>query len=230
VFRSTDNGAHWEKLPGFPYEAFSIATDSRGGVIVGTLNDGVFSTTDDGERWTVVKKAPGCDGSECIAAGPWDELFITNHGNGALRRDEGGEWVSVATGIPLNYFYTDMAVTSAGYIFLATDGGGLFRTSSMVSSVDDNATSRITGASLDGVRPNPITSAGLLRFSVATPGPVRITLHDMLGRELRVIADGRVEAGEHEARFDAAGLPGGVYHCRMNVAGTTISRAVVVAR
>jgi hypothetical protein len=33
----------------------------------------------------------------------------------------------------------------------------------------------------------------------------------MLGREVAVLVNGRLDAGLHSARFDAAGLPSGMY-------------------
>jgi hypothetical protein len=44
---------------------------------------------------------------------------------------------------------------------------------------------------------------------------VRLAVYDRLGREVAVILDGRMDAGNHEARFDATGLASGVYLYRL---------------
>ena len=47
------------------------------------------------------------------------------------------------------------------------------------------------------------------------PGPVRLTVFNALGEEVAMLLDGFRVAGGHSVVFDAAGLPGGVYFCRM---------------
>lgn len=72
---------------------------------------------------------------------------------------------------------------------------------------------------LIGNRPNPFNPTTVVSFTVPAPGPVRLTVFNALGEEVSVLLDGVRGAGEHEVVFDAAGLPGGVYFCRMQGAG-----------
>jgi len=54
-------------------------------------------------------------------------------------------------------------------------------------------------------------------FSVATAAQVRITVFDLLGREVVTLADGRYEAGVYQAVFDGSLLPSGMYLVRADV-------------
>jgi hypothetical protein len=63
--------------------------------------------------------------------------------------------------------------------------------------------------------PNPFTTSATIGYDVAEPGLVRLTVYDLFGREVAVLADGVVEAGRYTAVFDAASLPTGVYLVRM---------------
>lgn len=63
--------------------------------------------------------------------------------------------------------------------------------------------------------PNPMAGPTTLRYRLAAPGAVRLTVYDLLGREVAVLVDGSFEAGRHDATFDAAGLPSGTYLVRM---------------
>ena len=80
---------------------------------------------------------------------------------------------------------------------------------------------------LDG--PNPARGAVRLRYSLAASGPARLVVLDVRGREVVVLADGPAAAGPHRARWDAAGLPAGVYAARLTTpAGASAVRFVLV--
>ena len=68
---------------------------------------------------------------------------------------------------------------------------------------------------LDQNYPNPFNPATEIRFRLADSGPVKLAVHDLLGRELAVLVDGVREAGSHNVSFDAVGLPSGVYVYRL---------------
>jgi hypothetical protein len=59
--------------------------------------------------------------------------------------------------------------------------------------------------------PNPFTDAVTVRYGVPARMPVRLAAYDVLGREVAVLVEGEVEAGEHAATLDAAMLPSGLY-------------------
>src|SRR5690606_7342591 len=72
-----------------------------------------------------------------------------------------------------------------------------------------------SGVALHAPRPNPARGGTALSFSVAAPTPVRLTVHDALGREVARLVDGPVAAGAHEVPLAAGALPAGVYLVRM---------------
>jgi hypothetical protein len=70
----------------------------------------------------------------------------------------------------------------------------------------------------------------MVRLNLASPEPVRLAVHDMRGRELALLADGRLPAGSLAFAFDASGLPVGVYFFRLRAAGAETARALVLGR
>ena len=75
---------------------------------------------------------------------------------------------------------------------------------------------------LTGVRPNPFNPVTVVQFSLPEASQARIAVYDMLGREVVLLTDARMDAGAHEVHFDASALPSGVYLVRM-VAGAHVS-------
>jgi hypothetical protein len=73
--------------------------------------------------------------------------------------------------------------------------------------------------------PNPATAAVTVSYALSSAGAVTATLHDALGRELRRVDAGMVDAGEHALPFETASLPAGVYLYRIahSASGVTSS-------
>ena len=68
---------------------------------------------------------------------------------------------------------------------------------------------------LEGGYPNPFNPHTTIRFGLPESAQVRLVVFDVLGREVAVLVDGRVEAGRHTAVFDGSGLPSGTYLVRL---------------
>ena len=81
------------------------------------------------------------------------------------------------------------------------------------------------------VWPNPAASRATVAYDLVAPGRVRLTVADVLGREVAVVDDGARPAGPHRAEVDLAGLPAGVYVARLAVGGRVRASArLTVAR
>jgi hypothetical protein len=44
---------------------------------------------------------------------------------------------------------------------------------------------------------------------------VKLAVYDILGREVAILVNERKNSGRYEVRWDASGLPSGMYICRM---------------
>lgn len=69
--------------------------------------------------------------------------------------------------------------------------------------------------------PNPFAGQTAIRFVLDASADVRLTVYDVLGREVAVLLDGPLGAGSHSASFDAHGLSPGTYVYRF-VIGTGV--------
>ena len=78
--------------------------------------------------------------------------------------------------------------------------------------------------------PNPVAGTTTLRFTLAQPADVRLSVVDALGREVVVLAAAPHAAGEHAAELDTSGLTPGLYVVRLAAGDHVASQRVVVAR
>jgi len=99
----------------------------------------------------------------------------------------------------------------------------------------------VTGASeapalaVQGNFPNPFNPKTTLRFELSRPGALRVSIFDLSGRELRVLADGHFDAGPVELIWNGRDrrdreLPGGVYLYRIESAGAATGGKMVMVK
>jgi len=69
--------------------------------------------------------------------------------------------------------------------------------------------------------PNPFNPSTIIRYNLPEQSRVRLDVFNILGQHVSILYDGIREAGSHTTAFDATGLPGGVYICRMQAGGFT---------
>ncbi|MEO5989426.1 MAG: FlgD immunoglobulin-like domain containing protein [Candidatus Eisenbacteria bacterium] len=83
--------------------------------------------------------------------------------------------------------------------------------------------------------PNPVRSHSRLAFDLPTEMAVRLRIHDVSGRVVRVVQFGRMPAGHHERNWTAVddggrALPGGVYFMRLDAGASQAVKRVLVLR
>ena len=90
--------------------------------------------------------------------------------------------------------------------------------------------SKVSEFALEGARPNPMRGTATARFALPEAGQVDVTLYDLLGRRVAVLAQGELGAGWHDVSIDAASLSAGVYVLRMQADGFAETQRVTVVR
>ena len=78
-----------------------------------------------------------------------------------------------------------------------------------------------------------MTASARVRFALASDAEVELTLHDLSGRRVRTLANGRWAAGAHGLLLTreapgSASLRPGLYWLRLTAGGRAATRALVV--
>jgi hypothetical protein len=148
---------------------------------------------------------PSFDYAYGIAPAPPNAVYVT------------GEFLSVAG------FGPDSLASTGSYdIFVAR--------LSMAAVAGETAPHRVA-LGLSAPYPNPLSGEAVLHLTMREPGPVTVTVHDLLGRQLRTLLDAALPGhAEHPVRFDARDLPAGPYVVRVRSGAFAASRLVSVVR
>ena len=83
---------------------------------------------------------------------------------------------------------------------------------------------------LEANYPNPFNPATRIRYAHPEVAPVRLSVYDVQGRLVRVLAQGVREAGTHKLVFEAGGLPSGVYFYRLEAGTFRAMRSMLLLR
>ncbi len=75
--------------------------------------------------------------------------------------------------------------------------------------------------------PNPFNSTTNIRFTLARPTEVNVSVYNSLGQLCRVLSSEEYNAGDHIIKFNAGNLSGGVYLVSLNTTDKTMCRKIV---
>ncbi len=78
--------------------------------------------------------------------------------------------------------------------------------------------------------PNPFNPSTTITYELPASSDVRLSVYDMLGREVSVLVNGMSEAGVHEVKFDGSNLASGVYLYRLNAGDFVQTRRLLLLR
>lgn len=78
--------------------------------------------------------------------------------------------------------------------------------------------------------PNPFNPSTVISYSVSNEAPVRISVYDMLGRQVAVLVNEMRVPGHYQVNFDASELSSGIYLYRLDVGSHSISRRMTLVK
>ena len=103
-------------------------------------------------------------------------------------------------------------------------------TGELVTGVEVASGFRPENFSLGQNFPNPFNPTTVISFQLSAVSEIKLTVYDVLGREVAVLVNERKPAGIHEVKFDAAGLSSGVYLYRLEAGNFVQARKLILLR
>lgn len=100
----------------------------------------------------------------------------------------------------------------------------------IVTSVPDGRKSVPATFALFEAYPNPFNPSTVIGYHLPVASDVRLSVFDILGREVRSLVSERQPAGRYNVVFDAYGLSSGVYIARIEAGAFTASKRCMMIR
>jgi hypothetical protein len=83
---------------------------------------------------------------------------------------------------------------------------------------------------LDQNYPNPFNPSTQIKYSIPGTGPVRLTVHNLLGQSVATLVNQTKSAGTHSLTFDATGFPSGMYVYRLVTQQGALTRTMTLVK
>ena len=78
--------------------------------------------------------------------------------------------------------------------------------------------------------PNPFNSTTTIAYNLSKSGEVKLSIHDIHGREITVLQDGMQTAGYQRIIWIADYQPSGLYLCRMESKGKVATTKLMLVK
>jgi photosystem II stability/assembly factor-like uncharacterized protein len=78
--------------------------------------------------------------------------------------------------------------------------------------------------------PNPFNPTTKIKFDVPTNGFTKISIYDMLGREVKTLVNEKLTAGTYEIEWNALNYASGIYFCKMHTDAFTSFKKMVLVK
>jgi plastocyanin len=78
--------------------------------------------------------------------------------------------------------------------------------------------------------PNPFNPSTVIRYDIPTNAIVKISIYDMLGREVATLVNGNQMAGHYNVTFNAKNLPSGVYLYSLHAGDRTFVQKMLLLK
>jgi hypothetical protein len=219
----------------------AIAVFSNYGVI------SLFLTTNGGTIWTSIAgnleqlpggggNGPSCRWAEILHR-PNGTLYLVGTSTGLYSAfDLNGtntKWQLEGAGTMGNIVVEMIDVRqSDGFVAIGTHANGVFSTTIPTVGVESNEVADAAGFQLEQNYPNPVQDRTTINFVLPAASHVRLTLHDVAGREIETLVDERLLSGRHSMTFNASHpngrLPAGTYYYRLEADGRVLTRSMQI--
>jgi hypothetical protein len=103
----------------------------------------------------------------------------------------------------------------------------------MLVTVGDTGTGSGPGGSVLSMstpRPNPCRSEASVDYSLPVQGDVSLSVYDLAGRSVAVLASGQFGEGSHSAVWNTSDIPAGLYILKLDTSGGSVVQKLMVVR
>ncbi len=204
----------------------------------------IFYSTDGGNSWTAVSgnleqfpdgsgngpsvrsvRILDLNGSKIYYAGTSTGLYATTDLNGMST-----VWTQQGAA---NIGMVDVEAIDArdndGTVAVGTFGAGVFSTKVLATGVQSQNNVPLA-FSLSQNYPNPFNPSTIIKYSIAKPELVKLSVYNILGQQVVSLINKEQQAGNYEVDFDASKFSSGVYLYRLDAGNFTSVKKMILIK
>ena len=231
VFRSYDQGAHWEpaKLAGAMIGSIVVGNDDI--LFAGRIggSGAIYKSTDNGENWTIAHPNLSDEGIVDMVVNSNGHIYAATYFAVFRSSDNGDSWTAVNEGLNSPVIAV-LEVDEGDYLYAGSYGYGVFRSVFTTTGIGEIVLQAHNNAVLFQNYPNPFSYLTTIPFSLANQAWVNLRIIDGTGRVLATLIDDNLMPGEYEAVFNGAKLDPGFYIYQLRVDGVILNKKAILLR
>lgn len=235
IYHATFSGSHWWPVDTtahfFGSRYTSDIVRSREGTIYAALSRKVHRSYDNGVNFTPLNiPLPNPSASiNSICAISDNEIYIAMDDEKIYRStNAANSWELFMNGLP-PVTETLYLKVIGGKLYLGTYAKGVYCYEPDAVSVS-NSNINVNGFELKQNYPNPFNPSTKISFSIAKSSFVKLSVYDMIGREVSALVNENKPAGTYEINFDASALSGGVYFYKLQTEGFFETKKMILSK
>jgi photosystem II stability/assembly factor-like uncharacterized protein len=238
IDKTTNGGQNWlnvhrvysgSGLNTTPYLKSITFVNENTGFAVG-VKDTLLKSTNSGLSWTVTRLNYNVLLNKICFLSTDTGWIIGNNGLILKTNDQGLNWFQQYSGVSENLLDInclnshDCWITGTnGVILHTTDGGG-----GPFTGITNNQIP--SGYSIFQNYPNPFNTVTNIKFDIPKRSNVKISIYDILGKEITVLVNEELNPGTFEVNWDASNFPSGVYFYKIETEEFSESKKMVLIK
>lgn len=248
---STDNGSTWNPITIEVSALETMTANPTNNVFLLKAGfGGIQRTTDNGESsvdiepnigtalgsefWQngVINMAYDASGTLFVAAEAQHNATGLTQTRLLSSSDDGDNFTDITPTNPLVPFrFSEVTKLRAGSdgSMMALTNHGLYLNGLTVDA-EESSEAVPTSFALAQNHPNPFNPSTSISFTVPQSGIAKVTVFDLLGRQVATLLDAPVSAGQHQVQFNGSSIPSGVYFYRLEADGFTATRKMLLVK
>ena len=232
IYVSSDTGKTWYKGKD-NFHGKVKALCSREQAVFAVIDKDIWRSLDNGLTWVPINE--GLSGNDILSITATRDFVVAldNKGYTFLSANDGEQWKEASKNLEAStIFYHNNYLYGFGNIVKHRWG--------LVDSYDEYSQLYISEIPpleiklqdkvISHVGPNPASTHTLFTFDVDSPSRVSLTVYDMLGRTITILADDDFSQGRHYANWDVNYVSSGSYFYRLIIGSQVSSGRVVVIK
>ena len=232
IYYSTDGGTNWTSAGSVGSSSPNVTSLFASGtnLFAGTM-DGIFFSTNSGRNWSNVSNGIATktttstfiqDGTKLIAGTDKGIFLTTNNGQNWYYVNRNG----ISAPITINAFMIN------GTSLYAGTSAGIWRRplSEIVTQAGETSTLFPKEYFLGQNYPNPFNPTTTIRYALPSSAHVKLTLHDILGREIATLVNEEQSAGWKEVQWNASSVSSGIYFYKLSVGSFVETKKMMMVK
>lgn len=229
VIVSTNGGVGWSYSPVPSNQTVGGGLAVIGNVLFAAVwgGAGVFRSTNKGANWTLVNTGL-TDFAFWGLSACGVNLFVGTNAGTFVSSDNGASWTLANTG------FADKSsgpfVVTSTHIFSASEKGVWKRPLSDFAAMTAVQKDLPYEFRLEQNYPNPFNPSTAISYQLPAISSVTLEVFDILGRNVATLVNERLNPGKYTVRWNAEGLPSGVYSYQLKAGTFAQTRQMILTK